>query len=172
MSTEFKQYTPEQEAKIAMLRKEAETQKIKNLWDKTMEERHAEKFELKVGDPCFVTIDGVTISGYIMEIDSRDKWNKLYEIKTPNGRIVDIPARSVSRRFVKDYSNVVIPEALKSMSTPDLLALLRASRQYYEYDDYYKGSYTEDQIKAELSKRPHIPNKRETKMVNSRKKKR
>lgn len=168
--TTFKQYTPEQEEKIAMLRKEAEAER----WRKSLHKNEPRRYypSLQKGSDCTVTIGGMTIIGTVVDMRQTKSGTKVYDISTPAGMIKDFTSsylekRRIRLRIKKDLSRVVVPETLKKMSTPNLIRLLRSMSLdfYYDYEHYNRYAYTEDQVRAELATRPHIPNKRETQII-------
>lgn len=154
--SEFKYYTPEQEAKIEALRAKnvSEMQKNKALVNKLKDvEKHK---PLGVKDRVFVVIDSSTIVGYITE-----KTGDTFTVSTPYGVMKNVELKYLSRRYYEDLSHVVIPDELKSISTNTLLSELRFRRSYsYSYNDYHCGTFIskfdDEQIKAELRLRPHV----------------
>lgn len=62
----------------------------------------------------------------------------------------------LSKRKPKSYDNVKIPEYLKVKSTKELLAM----KLPYSHTDNHDE---QEQIRAELTKREHVPNKAESK---------
>lgn len=157
----FKLYNKEQLEKIERLRQDAEA------------EREAKKNELRqksstirrdfeVGSPVFVTLEGKTISGYVMS-RSGDGYFSTYEVKTPLGRIKDVKGSDIRGRYMEDLSGVEIPKELKECPTVKLLNMLQTFRSG-SYSYYTGPEFTKDQIKAELRLRPHISTKRERKI--------
>ncbi len=68
------------------------------------------------------------------------------------------------RKIKKDYSNILIPKEFKEMSTTNLLFLLKESRKYgyrtERFPTLSNVNYDIEMIKAELSNREHIKNKK------------
>jgi hypothetical protein len=64
----------------------------------------------------------------------------------------------ISKRKPKDYSNVEVPKKIKDKSTKELLSILSGMRM----NSYHSYEY-EQQVRAELSTREHVPNKAESK---------
>lgn len=64
-------------------------------------------------------------------------------------------------------------EYLKKRHTKQLLEYLRAARacggSYSPFDSSYGPHFSIEEIKKELSFRPHIPNKREAKVIRQQK---
>jgi hypothetical protein len=145
------------EEKIERLRKEHEDSRLikhKNLqWQTEFNLR----WDLHVGDPVFLTMKGKTISGYIVKKHK----DGTYDVKTPYGIITTTKEYSVRKRFVEDLSGVIVPEELKTYTTPDLLKLLNWYRRGHTQVLNDATIISREQIKAELKTRPHIPTKKE-----------
>lgn len=149
----------EQQDRLSRLRKEHENDK------EVFKDRLANirTYGLEVNDPVRVTIKGVSFSGYIYSKNNSDFEGTFYEVSTPHG-IIKCEWGQVRRRSTPgDYSGVEVPEALKKMSTKKLLKTLGFIRLSYDGTTY--EGYTEDQVKAELSTREHVPSKRELKVI-------
>lgn len=60
-------------------------------------------------------------------------------------------------------------EHLEGLSTRELLVYLKFARRFYgwycPWDHKYDNVYTSEEIKTELAKREHIPNKKEGKAL-------
>ena len=68
------------------------------------------------------------------------------------------------KRKPVDYSKVEVPKVVKSLTTEQLLKRLDSYRKHTYCYDYNQTPLTEElHIKAELSTREHIPNKKEKK---------
>lgn len=155
--TEFKQYTPEQEAKIAYLRSKNEASRknkssLKRLKEYLNQSTHNQIDEISEGTRVFVDKDSATIIGYVLEVK-----DGLYKISTPYGIMKDLERKYLRKRDYRDLSHVVIPDELKKISTGELLSELRVLT--YGYDDY-RPKFSEDEIRAELRNRPNIHKKR------------
>lgn len=161
--SDFKQYTDEQLEKIERLRAEANKPKPQPMTFSDSEWSPYRK--LKATDRVTVNIDGNTVIGYILAISGDN-----HTISTPYGIMKNIPKSKLRLRYFKDLSHVVIPEELKTFTTPDLLSELNNRRNGYDYDDdgYYQprtSKFSDDQIRAELRTRPNIGNSRSRKIV-------
>lgn len=156
-------YTKEQEERISQLRAERENEKNKRIQEREREEA-MKKRHLDVGSSVYVTIDGKTVSGYI--VNKNDEWR--FDVKTPYGivRNVDVFKGEIRGRLVQDLSQVEIPEEVKKCTTGRLLSLLNAHRKPYGY--WSTPEFTEEQIKAELKNRPHVPTKGEKRIYEKR----
>jgi len=173
METEFKLYTSEQEEKIEKLR--AESREERELKGKMFDSRDfLQSRELKEGDAVYLTLEGKTISGYIMKtkivkFTRTETKSIVYNIKTPYGVIKDIERKCIRTRNVEDLSNVVLPPEIKQYSTVNLLKMLQMYR--CGWDEYFNGKqiFTIEQIKAELRFRPHMPSKRERRIFQNKK---
>jgi hypothetical protein len=151
-------YTEEQLEHIEKLR----TQRDKEREDKVLDRERKQLWEdrkLKAGTPVFVTIEGKTISGYVVGANK----DYGYTVSTPHGTIEDVKSSEVRRRVVQDLSNVEVPEELKSMSTKQLLSMLQGTRS-----GSWHTNHTPEQIKAELKNRPHVETKGERKVYKKR----
>ena len=172
--SEFKMLSKSQEAKLSKLREDAEAErKTKKFLSelRKIEEQWKPWDPLKVGDPIFFSRDSVTIAGYITKVYSGQlSVNNiafgiidLYEISTPMGRVEEISLMELTRRTIEDVTQVEIPEKMKAVSTPELLRMLQQHRSGYVPYYHTATEFTKEQIKAELSLRPHISNKKERK---------
>jgi len=154
----------EREEKIERLRKERE----RELWHKQKEmisrAEYNERWKLQVGRSVFLTTKGKTISGYIVKKHK----DETYDVNTPYGIITTTNEYKVRGRYVEDLSNVIVPEELKTYSTPYLLKLLNWYRR--NYTEVLKDGtiLTTEHIKAELKNRPHIPTKGERKIFSKK----
>lgn len=151
-------YTPDQQERLEQLRQ-------KNLVEIQIKESNLKSpsyAPLGVEDPVFIIINGVSFSGYIVKIiTSREK----YIVSTPHGEMT-VSREQIKKRYVEDYSNVTIPEVLKKMRTKELLRQLSYTGEYrYDDNEYWVKSYGQDELRAELANREHIPSKREIKTV-------
>ena len=76
--------------------------------------------------------------------------------------------------FEKDY-RILSEEQMKNMKTRQLLAHLRQTYRWINYDwemaDYSTRKVYRDRVKAELATREHIPNKVESKKIRIARKK-
>ena len=181
-------YTNEQLAKLEELRKKSGTagavklkefprkKKRVHIEKKVSDETKAEwnSQNLKVGMPVTVTEQNHTFIGFVIKVHP-DRWYPKFDIETYAGVLKDIDHRNVSYRKIRDYSDVVIPEQLKSKTTQHLLHMLKQARIAEDNDtyDYWEPGMAREphiwtfQIKAELANRPHIPTKAERKaMIN------
>jgi hypothetical protein len=150
-------FNPEQQEKIAKLRKEKEdTSSIVSELDNT----HHDK--LPEGSPCRFTSDGHTFIGYIIEVYKEDNTH-YYDIDTPGGVMKKIPYNNVYYRQVYAYEGdkSCINVDLYKMTTQKLLNELKKCRtiSMIGTSDYQKA------IKAVLETRPHIPTKAERKAI-------
>jgi len=163
---EFKQYTPEQEEKIALLRKQAELEKFNRKKENSNAYRRAfPTGPLDAGENCTVTMQGITIIGQVTAVRKLRSGDIRYDVMTPMGELINLGQFKVKRRYKQDLSHVKIPEALKKISTPDLLSMLNSYRICGYSDESHWVRFTDSEIKAELANRPHIPNKRERKVI-------
>lgn len=156
-------YTEEQLQRLEELRADRERDRLNK--QKEIEWRSKQiTNKLKVGDPVFVTLEGKTVSGYIV----KERKPYRYDVSTPHGVIEDLGYGNVRRRVVMDLSNVEIPEELKNESTRNLLRML----QGFRCDNWLvlRKGITEEQVRAELKNRPHIPTKGEKKVFEKYKK--
>lgn len=180
----YQRYTPEQQERIDKLREESErTQKSHQEemeWLKRKEETSWK--ELKVGDRVYVVLGGLTIIGYLVELHKEKKWIKwsktikqkviieTFDVSTPYGKLKNIERKNLRYRHYEDLSHIEIPEAIKEISTQDLLAELSGDRTgYYNwYDGYYSppsSKFTSDQVRAELRNRPNVRRNKKVKKV-------
>jgi len=182
-------YTNEQLAKIEELRKKSGTAGAVKLKEFPRKKKrvHVEKEDsdetkagwnsknLKVGMPVTVTEEKHTFIGFVIAVDKTISYYPKFNIQTYAGVLKDVDHRHVSYRKIQDYSNVVIPEELKTKTTQHLLHLLKQARIAEDNDsyDYWEPGMPKTphiwtfQIKAELANRPHIPTKAERKaMIN------
>ena len=123
MKNNFKLYTKEQEEKIERLRMEAEEERLL----KKNPEPIAD-FYFKVGDLVFVTLDGKTISGYIISKKGNGYRDAIYNVKTPIEILVNLKRSVIKDRYMKPLSGVKVPEELKKISTKSLLMMLRTKK--------------------------------------------
>lgn len=168
---EFKMYTPEQEEKIAQLRHAAEVEKYHKQFESKTPTK--DRWTLEKGDDCTVRLNGITLVGNIL--DKRTRTGKYgsyitYDISTPLGVLKEFSnsyteERFVRKRFKIDYSNVKVPEKLKTTYTQKLLWMLSIARLGGTYE-WFNEKYTYEELKAELATRPHIPNKRERRVIS------
>ena len=149
-------YTEEQLERIEKLRAQREQERKEKIIDREFMQLLLDK-KFKVGTPVFVTLEGKTVSGYIVGVNNYE-----YEVFTPHGTIKNLKYTEVRRRTVEDLCNVEVPEELKGMSTKQLLAMLQGTRS----GNCIK--YTSKQIKAELKNRPHVETKGERKVYEKR----
>ena len=182
-------YTNEQLAKLEELRKKSGTNSAVKLkeFPRKKKKVHVEREysdetkaewssqNLKVGMPVTVTEEKHTFIGFVIAVDRTISYYPKFDIQTYAGILKDVDHRHVSYRKIQDYSNVVIPEELKSKTTQHLLHLLKQARIAEDngsYDYWEPGMPRTPhiwtfQIKAELANRPHIPTKAERKaMIN------
>lgn len=156
-------YTEEQLQRLEELRADRERDRLNK--QKEIEWRNKQATnKLKVGDPVFVTLEGKTVSGYIVK--EREAYR--YDVSTPHGVIEGLDYGSVRRRVIMDLSNVEVPEELKSKSTMNLLGMLQGFRSG-NWSVLRRG-ITEEQVRAELKNRPHVPTKGEKKVFEKYKK--
>jgi uncharacterized protein (DUF488 family) len=157
-------YTEDQLRKIENLRATREIEKLrKYMAQEQIKRLKPTSFSLNQGDPIFITLNGKTISGYISNISSSD----IYDVNTPYGLIKGIKRKNIRGRNVVNYNNVTIPEELKTKSTKSLLKILQCFRNG---SWNVSNNFTEDQVRAELKNRPHIPTKGEKKIFKKYKK--
>jgi hypothetical protein len=172
----YQRYTPEQLEKIEKLREAAEGEQKSHQeeieWLKRKQETSWK--ELEVGDRVYVVLGGLTIIGYLVELHKEKKWLKwsktikqkvvieTFDVSTPYGKLKKIERKNLRYRHYEDLSHVEIPEAIKEISTQDLLAELTRDRTgYYGWNDdgHYSppaSKFTSDQVRAELRNRPNV----------------
>lgn len=151
-------FNPEQQEKIAKLRKEKE-----NTSSLTIEpDNNTYQDKLIEGAPCRFTSDGHTFIGYIKKVYKEDNTN-YYDIDTPGGLMKKICYDDVCYRQVNFYEGdkSCINKDLYKMTTQKLLNELKKCRSISMVgtSDYQKA------IKAILETRPHIPTKSERKAI-------
>jgi hypothetical protein len=156
-------FNPEQQEKIAKLRKEKENQiSLTKKGDNTYRDKLVE------GAPCRFTSEGHTFIGYIKNI-YKDNNVRYYDIDTPGGLMKKIWHDDVRYREVHSYETKkdFIHKDLYNMTTQKLLNELKISRLEENSDnDYYERDvYPTWMIKAVLETRPHIPTKAERKAI-------
>jgi len=128
---------------------------------------------LKVGMPVTVTEEKHTFIGFVIAVDRTISYYPKFDIQTYAGNLKDVDHRNVSYRKIQDYSNVSIPEELKTKTTQHLLHMLKCSRiaedngtyNYREPGEKCPDHIFTFEIKAELANRPHIPTKAERKAI-------
>jgi len=163
----FKLYTEEQLEKIARLREEANKPKSKGFDTSKYNNEWSIFRNLKVTDRVTVTIDGVTLIGYVLKVDGDD-----HTISTPYGVMKNISRSNLRLRYFKDLSHIVIPEELKAITLGELQQELNGRRNGCNYNDEeywpksYLSKYSDDEIRAELRTRPNIRKKRCQRVVN------
>jgi hypothetical protein len=161
MKTALTSFNAKDRRRICLLREERENEeRLKREMMKKVEQVRG----LKENSPVFVTIDGKTVSGYIIKkVD-----DYVYDIKTPYGVLEGVNSFEkgveVRGRLVEKLDDVVIPEELKKCSTGELLRMLGFYRKGGHSDYWGTPQFSEREIKAELRNRPHIPTKREKKI--------
>lgn len=176
MEETIRQFSPEQEDKLAVLRAEQKKEKAKREHDmqlQIMNEEWRKRRQLEKGCDCTVTIDGVTIIGTVLDIRT-EKYETYFDISTPMGALKNFkcesPNRKISKRKKHDFSNVVIPESLNPLSTQRLLRMLEVARvngydTIGKWPNFEKISY--DQLKAILATRPHISSTKEKRVIKA-----
>ncbi len=179
--TEFKQYTPEQEARIEELRKKEELERKQREAKKHDEQLREQISGLNVGTPVRLDYRSTSFVGYIVKIHKGEsRWKDTFDIISPHGLLEYIPKYSdgndfkITKRTVQDMSGVVIPDELKDIHTKTLLKMLNHARMYWWYNEEQIGPPLKigyDEIKAELANREHIPTRREKKVMRQYKKK-
>jgi hypothetical protein len=145
------------EEKIESLRKERERERLEKYKSTLWQTEFNERWKLHVGDAVFLTTKGKTISGYVVT----EHKDGTYNVKTPYGIITTTKEYSIRKRYVEDLSDVIVPEELKTYTTPNLLKLLNWYRRGYTQVLNDATIISREQIKAELKTRPHIPTKKE-----------
>ncbi len=161
-------FSSEQQEKIKNLR----TKRTQEQFDKEEDKKLAEfnkKNRLKVGDPIYITKDGVTFIGFLKIIKEERYKSDVFTASTPHGDIEGLNWRNIQKRVIEPLQDVTIPDNLKAMSTKSLLRELRYARKltYNSYDDWYRGNYQINQLKAVLATREHVPSKKENKVVKA-----
>lgn len=158
-------FSPEQQDKIAELRKAKENQiSFTQKGDNTY--RH----KLVEGAPCRFNAEGHTFIGHIKKV-YKEGYTRYYDIDTPAGLMKKIWHGDVWYREVTSYKGDkdLIPKDLYSMTTQKLLNVLKISRLMEssdeDYDYYVKDVYPTWMIKAVLQTRPHISTKAERRAI-------
>lgn len=113
---------------------------------------------LKVGDK----ITYKNMPGIIIYQHKGDELK--FTIKMGNKYLKYINANELVRKIKNDYSNIDIPNQIKELKTTDLLFLLKESRITGYRSERFRSllniNYNSDTLRAELSTREHIKNKR------------
>lgn len=175
-------YTNEELTKIEELRKKSRTNGTLVIKEPKIKNKNTKKeydgiyrHNLKIGMPVRATVENHTFIGYICRINKENRHYIKYDVETPSGILKDV--YYITYRKVTDYSNVVVPEELKVMTTQRLLNELKKSRLVESDENYvtcstseYDKVYNSYLIKAELSTRPHIKTKSETKALSNHRK--
>jgi len=158
-------WTETQLERIEVLRREREDGKAKKKKEQ-YERKHT--FRFKIGDRVSHLLDGVYLIGYIVAV-RENEWDVRCKYGTFTVGLKGIRPDMKPMGPVKDYSQVVVSEKIKKMGTAELIRNLPGFRTRYKwYDDIIHGwreQYNEDEIRAELITRPHIPNKREVRKI-------
>ena len=165
----IRQFTPEQEDRIAELREATAAERKENA--KVLERRtNLESRTIKVGSKVRVNKNSVTIIGHVLNVKDGN-----YTVSTPQGIIKDVTSSEIQLRYVGDYSNVIIPEALKAFTTKELVEHIQDYSRCHHDDNYYRHSaldkFHECEIRAELMLRPNIKKapKKLRKLIRSQK---
>jgi hypothetical protein len=185
----YQRYTPEQQEKIAKLRDETEKdQKLhqecieyqKELSNDSDTNRRKSSTELEIGDRVYVDLGGLTVIGYLVELNKEKKWIKrtktikekviieTFDVSTPYGKLKNIERKNLRYRDYQDLSHVVIPEELKEIPTQDLLTDVRSERVGRYSDDGYRPAthdFSSDEIRAELRNRPNVRRNKKVKKI-------
>lgn len=101
----------------------------------------------------------IHLNGYIHSINENN-YSKPYIINV-SGKLIK-EYEWISVRKVNDFSNIVICDEIKQLSTERLLNKFRQERKFPSYSENYTL-----QMKAELSNRENIESKYEKKYLNS-----
>lgn len=170
----FKMYTPEQRERLAMLRASAEIERRQNIAPSGPVEKFG--WNIEVGDDCTICFDGITIVGNVIAKRILSTYSTKYDVNTPLGVIKNFSnnyseKRSIRKRIRTDLSGIEIPEQLKTVYTQKLLRMLYIARIEGSYKGFGENDviekYSIDELKAELATRPHIPNKKEKKVISA-----
>jgi hypothetical protein len=172
MSIENIIYTEDQLETLNRLREKRE----RDILRKKEYDQNTAMRQLCEGDPVHVMYSGKSIPGVVVNVVYSGKISDYiigFDVSTVYGIIYvqndsfqDRPV-TIRRRIVQVVTDVMIPDELKKISTPNLLRMLRST-----YSDSHTR-YSVEELKAELYHREHIPSKKEkrifTELINSQK---
>lgn len=167
-------YTEEQLEKLEKLRnlsaaeKRANTDRIKHAWIyNNLDE------PLAIGEKVFYEdmhciISDRTQKEKVGRFSKKDKYYYLYEVKQGVTIFKNVQRYHLRKRVVKNYDDVVVSEEIKKLDTKRVLSWYRsiAYKSYWDDDidvdpNDPEMQFLELQLKAELSRREHIPSKKE-----------
>ena len=175
-------YTEEQLEKLEKLRnlsaaeKRANTDRIKHAWIyNNLDE------PLAIGEKVYYNglsciISDRTRKEKVGRFSKNDKYYYLYEVKQGITIYKNVQRYSLRKRSVQNYDNVIISENIKALDTKRLLSWYRSVAYKSIWDDDMdidpndpEMQFLELQLKAELSKREHIPSKKEKSIIRRQK---
>jgi len=149
---EEEDYSFEQWAKIKELREQSSKKENNTNWKVLYRD------VAKVGDPVYFNNETIRRqAGYLVKINNQtNRWKMSGDISTALGVFKDIIMGKIWFREIKDMSDVVIPQELKTISTERLLNAYKSVIRTWS-DIHINGcDYTKAEVKAELSIREHI----------------
>ncbi len=168
-------YTPEQLEKLKKLRQlsDAERRTKKDLLESN--KRFSEQFDsiLEIDEKVFYKQKIGVISAREKKTNNSARgFYYLYTVKSGIETFENVQRFQITKRVVPNYDHVEVTDQIKDTPTKKLLSWYRRisySPGYWPEDYVGQPENLELQLKAELSRREHVPSKREGQKYRSKK---